>query len=62
MLVFEFKAYGKAVQFQAIDEAIRTTQLFGIKRLDCGWKVLLNLGLNSRGIVTLLAKEFPFGR
>jgi putative transposase len=26
MLVFEFKAYGKAAQFAAIDDAIRTAK------------------------------------
>ena len=26
MLVFEFKAYGKSSQFQAVNEAIRTSQ------------------------------------
>jgi hypothetical protein len=51
MLVFEFKAYGKSAQFNAVDEAIRTTQSFGIKQFVCGWMDRLNLGWNSRGIV-----------
>jgi putative transposase len=34
--------------------------LFGIKQLDCGWTVLLSLGLNSHGIVHCWKTEFPF--
>lgn len=33
MLVFEFKTYGKASQFKAIDEAIRTTQFIRNKAI-----------------------------
>lgn len=50
MLVFEFKAYGKAAQFQAIDEAIRTTQFIRNKAIRL-WTVWRNLGLNSNDTV-----------
>lgn len=33
MLVFEFKAYGKKQQFDAVDEAIRTVQFIRNKAL-----------------------------
>jgi putative transposase len=33
MLVFEFKAYGKKQQFDALDEAIRTVQFIRNKAL-----------------------------
>ncbi|WP_342745974.1 hypothetical protein [Brunnivagina elsteri] len=33
MLVFELKTYGKVLQFQAIDEAIRTTQFIRNKAI-----------------------------
>ncbi len=49
MLVFEFKTYGKAIQFEAIDAAIRTTQFIRNKAIGL-WMVLLSHGLNSHGI------------
>ncbi len=33
MLVFEFKTYGKTHQYQAVDEAIRTTQFIRNKAI-----------------------------
>jgi putative transposase len=60
MLVFEFKAYGKAIQFTAIDEAIRTTQFIRNKALrlwmDGGAKSCFDLNKYC----SVLAKEFDF--
>ncbi|KAM3110111.1 RNA-guided endonuclease InsQ/TnpB family protein [Phormidesmis sp. 146-33] len=60
MLVLEFKAYGKALQFNAIDEAIRTTQFIRNKALrlwmDGGAKSCFDLNKYC----AVLAKEFEF--
>jgi hypothetical protein len=37
MLVFEFKAYGKQNQFNAVDEAIRTANSSAIAVCAIGW-------------------------
>ena len=60
MLVLEFKAYGKAVQFNAIDEAIRITQFIRNKSLrlwmDGGASSCFDLNKHC----AVLAKEFEF--
>ena len=60
MLVLEFKAYGKAAQFAAIDEAIRTTQFIRNKSIrlwmDGGAKSCFDLNKYC----AVLAKEFDF--
>ncbi len=60
MLVFEFKTYGKSVQYQAIDEAIRTTQFIRNKAIrlwmDGQGKSWIELSRHC----SLLAKEFAF--
>lgn len=60
MLVLEFKAYGKAPQFTAIDEAIRTTQFIRNKSIrlwmDGGAKSCFDLNKYC----AVLAKEFEF--
>ncbi|MEH1816403.1 MAG: transposase [Nostoc sp.] len=60
MLVFEFKAYGKAVQFQAIDEAIRTTQFIRNKAIRLWMEGLAKSWVELSRHCALLAKEFPF--
>ncbi|WP_293331901.1 transposase [Microcoleus sp. CAWBG58] len=60
MLVFEFKAYGKKQQFDAVDEAIRTAQFIRNKALRF-WmdnSKVNKYDLNKYSAV--LAKEFPF--
>ena len=60
MLVFEFKAYGKASQFTAIDDAIRTCQFVRNKALRF-W--IDNPGANKYDLnkhCAVLAKEFSF--
>ncbi len=60
MLVFEFKAYGKAKQFEAINEAIRTVQFIRNKAIrlwiDGDAKSWIELSRHC----AFLAKEFPF--
>ncbi|MEG4045359.1 transposase [Microcoleus sp. Pol17C6] len=60
MLVLEFKAYGKALQFVAVDEAIRITQFIRNKSLrlwmDGNAKSWLEMSRNC----AVLAKEFDF--
>lgn len=58
MLVLEFKAYGKALQFNAIDEAIRITQFIRNKalRLWMDGKAKSCFDLNK--YCAVLAKEF----
>jgi putative transposase len=60
MLVYEFKAYGKAVQYRAIDEAIRTGQFVQNKCLRY-WmdnKGVTKYDLNK--YCAVLAAAFPF--
>ena len=60
MLVFEFKAYGKKQQFDAVDEAIKTVQFIRNKALRF-WmenQKVNKYDLNKYSAV--LAKEFPF--
>jgi putative transposase len=60
MLVFEFKLYGKPLQFSAVDEAIRTSQFIRNKALrfwmDHPKANKYDLSKQS----AVLAKEFPF--
>ncbi len=60
MLIFEFKAYGKPIQFLAVDEAIRTVQFIRNKAIrlwmDGGAKSCYDLNKYC----AVLAKEFPF--
>ncbi|WP_442949699.1 RNA-guided endonuclease InsQ/TnpB family protein [Nostoc sp.] len=60
MLVFEFKTYGKALQFQAIDEAIRTTQFIRNKAIRLWMEGLASSWIELSRHCALLAKEFPF--
>jgi putative transposase len=60
MLVFEFKAYGKKQQFDAVDEAIRTVQFIRNKALRFGMEneKVDKYALNKYSAV--LAKEWTF--
>ncbi len=60
MLVFEFKTYGKAAQFQAIDEAIRTTQFIRNKAIRLWMDGFAKSWAELSRHCSLLAKEFPF--
>ena len=60
MLVFEFKVYGKSVQFSAIDDAIRTAQFV---RNSCIrlWMDVKDIGKNDlQKYCAVLAANFPF--
>ena len=60
MLVFEFKTYGKPVQFVAIDEAIRATQFIRNKCIRYWMEnpKVSKYDLNKQ--CAILAAEFPF--
>ncbi len=60
MLIFEFKTYGKPVQFVAIDEAIRATQFIRNKciRFWLDHPKVSKYDLNKQ--CAILAAEFPF--
>ena len=60
MLVFEFKTYGKATQFQAVDEAIRTTQFIRNKAIWLWMDGQAKSWVELSRHCALLAKEFPF--
>lgn len=60
MLVFEFKAYGKANQFQAIEQAIRTTQFIRNKAVRLWMDGLAKSWIELSRHCALLAKEFEF--
>lgn len=60
MLVFEFKAYGKTSQFQAIDQAIRTTQFIRNKAIRLWIDGFANSWIELSRHCALLAKEFEF--
>ncbi len=60
MLVFEFKAYGKANQFQAVEQAIRTTQFIRNKAVRLWMDGLAKSWIELSRHCALLAKEFPF--
>ncbi|MCV3216457.1 transposase [Plectonema radiosum NIES-515] len=60
MLVFEFKAYGKAAQFAAVDDAIRTAKFI---RNSCIrlWMDVKSTGKNDlQKYCAVLAANFPF--
>jgi putative transposase len=60
MIVLEFKVYGKAAQFSAIDEAIRTGQFIQNKCLRL-WMDGTKIGkYDLNKYCSVLAKEFPF--
>lgn len=60
MLVFEFKTYGKALQFKAVNEAIRTTQFIRNKAIRLWMDGLAKSWVELSRHCALLAKEFPF--
>ena len=60
MILLEFKAYGKSIQYQAIDEAIRTVKFI---RNSCIHLWIDNKGTGKYDLskyCKILAKEFPF--
>jgi putative transposase len=60
MIVLEFKTYGKAGQFSAIDEALRTVQFIRNKALRL-WMDTKGTGQNDlQKYCAVLAKEFSF--
>ncbi|MBW4621373.1 MAG: transposase [Cyanosarcina radialis HA8281-LM2] len=60
MIVFEFKAYGKPYQFQAIDEAIRTTQFIRNQAIRVWMDGLAKSWIELSRFCAVWAKEFPF--
>ncbi|WNZ44053.1 transposase [Leptolyngbya boryana CZ1] len=60
MLVLEFKAYGKVTQFNAIDEAIRTTQFIRNKSLRLWMDGGAQSCFDLNKYCSVLAKEFDF--
>ena len=60
MLVFEFKTSGKSIQFQAVDEAIRTTQFIRNKAVRLWMDGQANSWIELSRHCASLAKEFPF--
>jgi putative transposase len=60
MLVFEFKTYGKTHQYQAIDEAIRTTQFIRNKAIQLWIDGQAKSWIELSRHCALLAKEFSF--
>jgi len=60
VLVFEFKAYGKAAQFKAVDEAIRTTQFIRNKAIRLWMDGQAKSWVELSRHCALLAKEFGF--
>ncbi len=60
MLVFEFKAYGKSNQFNAVDEAIRTATFVRNSCLSY-WMDKKKVGKNDLNkYCAVLARDFPF--
>lgn len=60
MIVLEFKAYGKASQFSAIDEALRTVQFIRNKALRFWIDGLGKTQYDLNKYCAVLAKEFSF--
>lgn len=60
MIVLEFKAYGKASQFNAVDEALRTVQFIRNKALRFWMDGLGKSQYDLNKYCAVLAKEFPF--
>ena len=62
MLVLEFKAYGKKIQYQAIDEAIRTGQFIRNKCLRLWMDTPKTGKYDLSKYCKTLALEFPFAK
>jgi putative transposase len=60
MIILEFKAYGKAKQFSAIDEALRAVQFIRNKALRFWMDGLGKTQYDLNKYCAVLAKEFPF--
>ncbi len=60
MIVLEFKTYGKAAQFTAIDEAIRTTQFIRNKAIRLWMDGQAKSWVELSRHCALIAKEFSF--
>ncbi len=60
MLVFEFKTYGKAKQFEAINEAIRTVQFIRNKAIRLWMDGKAKSWIELSRHCAIFAKEFPF--
>ena len=60
MFVLEFKTYGRAKQFSAIDEAIRTTQFVRNKALRLWMDGFAKSCFDLNKYCAVLAKEFDF--
>jgi len=60
MLVFEYKAYGKQAQFNAVDEAIRTVQFIRNKAIRLWMDGSAKSCYDLNKYCAVLAKEFPF--
>ena len=60
MLVFEFKTYGKASQFEAVDEAIRTTQFIRNKAIRLWTDGQVKSWVELSRYCAVIAEEFPF--
>jgi putative transposase len=60
MLILEFKTYGKAKQFSAIDEALRTVQFIRNKAIRFWMDGLGKTQCDLNKYCAVLAKEFPF--
>jgi putative transposase len=60
MLILEFKTYGKAKQFSAIDDALRTVQFIRNKAIRFWMDGLGKTKYDLNKYCAVLAKEFPF--
>jgi putative transposase len=60
MIVLEFKAYGKAAQFSAIDEVLKTVQFIRNKALRFWMDGLGNSQYDLNKYCAVLAREFSF--
>jgi putative transposase len=60
MLVFEYKAYGKSSQFNAVEEAIRTVQFIRNKAIRLWMDGQAKSCYDLNKYCAVLAKEFPF--
>lgn len=60
MILLEFKAYGKASQFSAVDEALRTVQFIRNKAIRFWMDGLGKSQYDLNKYCAVLAKEFPF--
>jgi len=60
MLVFEFKSYGKPIQFLAVNEAIKTVQFIRNKAIRLWMDGRAKSCYDLNKYCAVLAKEFPF--